>query len=176
MPVTAIKSHLAHSLAAAGGDQLTSMLGSWQLDIVPGITSTPELAENVYKSNLSFLLENQEIKKTEYDFAILNAKGFGGNNGTSLIMSPLKTTEILQQKHTGKKWKSFKKIQENTINELENFDNELRMQPPLARYKFGEGVIDGESELEFSNTDLIIKSNNQKISIKSELPYKKFLK
>ena len=34
MPVTAIKSHLAHSLAAAGGDQLTSMLGSWQLDIV----------------------------------------------------------------------------------------------------------------------------------------------
>ena len=91
-------------------------------------------------------------------------------------MSPLKTTEILQQKHTGKKWKSFKKIQENTINELENFDNELRMQPPLARYKFGEGVIDGESELEFSNTDLIIKSNNQKISIKSELPYKKFLK
>ena len=50
------------------------------------------------------------------------------------------------------------------------------MQPPLARYKFGEGVIDGESELEFSNTDLIIKSNNQKISIKSELPYKKFLK
>ena len=96
------------------------MLGSWQLDIVPGITSTPELAENVYKSNLSFLLENQEIKKTEYDFAILNAKGFGGNNGTSLIMSPLKTTEILQQKHTGKKWKSFKKIQENTINELEN--------------------------------------------------------
>ena len=26
------------------------------------------------------------------------------------------------------------------LNKLENFDNELRMQPPLARYKFGEGV------------------------------------
>jgi hypothetical protein len=91
-------------------------------------------------------------------------------------MSPSKTTEILQQKHTEKKWKSFKKIQENTINELENFDNELRSQPPNARYKFGEGVIDGESELEFSNTDLIVKSSNQKISIKSKLPYKKFFK
>ena len=63
MPVTAIKSHLAHSLAAAGGDQLTSMLGSWQLDIVPGITSTPELAENVYKSNLSFFLRIKRLKK-----------------------------------------------------------------------------------------------------------------
>jgi acetoacetyl-[acyl-carrier protein] synthase len=176
MPVTAIKSHLAHSLAAAGGDQLTSMLGSWQLDIVPGISSTPELAENVYKSNLSFLLENQEIKKTEYDFAILNAKGFGGNNGTSLIMSPSKTIEILKQKHNEKKWKSFKKVQENTIIELENFDNEIRSQPPLARYKFGEGVIDGESELEFSNSDLVVKSTNQKISIKSKLPYKEFFK
>ena len=91
-------------------------------------------------------------------------------------MSPSKTIEILKQKHTEKKWKSFKKIQENTIIELENFDNEIRSQPPLARYKFGEGVIDGESELEFSNSDLIVKSSNQKISIKSELPYKKFFK
>ena len=69
-----------------------------------------------------------------------------------------------------------KKIQENTIIELENFDNEIRSQPPLARYKFGEGVIDGESELEFSNSDLVVKSSNQKISIKSELPYKEFFK
>ena len=90
-------------------------------------------------------------------------------------MSPSKTSKILQQKHTVKKWKSFKKIQENTIIELENFDNELRLQPPLSRYKFGKGVIDGESELEFSNTDLIVKSSNQKISIKSELPYKNLL-
>ena len=91
-------------------------------------------------------------------------------------MSPSKTIEILKQKHTEKKWKSFKKVQEDTIIELENFDNELRSKPPLARYKFGEGVIDGESELEFSNSNLIVKSSNQRISIKSELPYKRFFK
>ena len=58
LPVTAIKSYLGHSLAAAGGDQMISTLGSWKNNLIPGITSIPGLAENVHKENVDFLLQN----------------------------------------------------------------------------------------------------------------------
>ena len=100
LPVTAIKSYLGHSLAAAGGDQMISTLGSWKNNLIPGITSTPKLAENVYKENVDFLLQNKKFEEGEFDFAVLNAKGFGGNNGTSLVASPAKTMKMLESKYS----------------------------------------------------------------------------
>ena len=37
---------------------MISTLGSWKNNFIPGITSTPKLAENVYKENVDFLLQN----------------------------------------------------------------------------------------------------------------------
>ena len=98
--MTAIKSYLGHSLAAAGGDQMISTLGGWKNNIIPGITSTPELAENVHKENVRFLLKNKKIENDEFNFAVLNAKGFGGNNGTSLVASPSQTMKMLESKYS----------------------------------------------------------------------------
>ena len=107
LPVTAIKSYLGHSLAAAGGDQMISSLGSWRNNLIPGICSTPKLADNVYTENVNFLLENLEFEDNAFDFAVLNAKGFGGNNGTSLVASPAKTMELLQAKYSSKQIKKY---------------------------------------------------------------------
>ena len=107
LPVTAIKSYLGHSLAAAGGDQMISTLGSWKNNFIPGITSTPKLAENVYKENVDFLLQNKKFEEGEFDFAVLNAKGFGGNNGTSLVASPAKTMKMLESKYSKKDMQSY---------------------------------------------------------------------
>ena len=107
LPTTAIKSYLGHSLAAAGGDQMISALGSWKNNFIPGITSTPSLAENVYTENVNFLLQNLEFDAGSYDFAVLNAKGFGGNNGTALIASPSKTMKMLRSKYQEKKIQQY---------------------------------------------------------------------
>jgi hypothetical protein len=40
-------------------------------------------------------LENLKFEDKDFDFAVLNAKGFGGNNGTALIASPSKTMHLL---------------------------------------------------------------------------------
>jgi acetoacetyl-[acyl-carrier protein] synthase len=107
LPVTAIKSYLGHSLAAAGGDQMISSLGSWRNNWIPGICSTPKLADNVFTENVNFLLENLEFEDGEFDFAVLNAKGFGGNNGTALLASPAKTMELLQAKYSSEQIKKI---------------------------------------------------------------------
>ena len=108
LPVTAIKSYLGHSLAAAGGDQMISSLGSWRNNLIPGICSTPKLADNVYTENVNFLLENLEFEDNEFDFAVLNAKGFGGNNGTALVASPTKTMNCWKQNIPQNKLKNIK--------------------------------------------------------------------
>ena len=52
---------------------MISTLGSWKNNFIPGITSTPKLAENVYKENVDFLLQNKKFEEGEFDFAVLNA-------------------------------------------------------------------------------------------------------
>ena len=83
---------------------MISTLGSWKNSIIPGITSTPALAENVHRENVEFLLQNKKFDGEDYDFAVLNAKGFGGNNGTALVASPSKTMKMLETKYSKKKY------------------------------------------------------------------------
>jgi len=53
VPVTAIKSYLGHSLAAAGGDQMISALGSFETGIIPRISSIQVTADDVYTENIT---------------------------------------------------------------------------------------------------------------------------
>ncbi len=142
LPVTAIKSYLGHSLAAAGGDQMISTLGSWRNNLIPGITSTPKLADNVFTENVNFLLENLEFENNHFDFAILNAKGFGGNNGTALVASPSKTMAMLQSKYSKDQIKKYNKQKEIIDYQLIENKNVILKGDIKSRYIFGENVID----------------------------------
>ncbi len=176
LPVTAIKSYLGHSLAAAGGDQMISTLGSWKNNFIPGITSTPSLAENVYTENVNFLLHNLEFEDGSYDFAVLNAKGFGGNNGTALIASPSKTMKMLQLKYPEKKIQKYQTKKESVDNQLLENKNQILQGDIKSRYIFGEGVIDGINNFEVESHQITNKLNNEKFNLESTLPYKDFLK
>ena len=97
-PITAIKAYIGHSLACASGDQIASSLGVWQDGIIPGINTTPSLAEDVHSSHLNFLLEHTEIDPTTMAATLINSKGFGGNNATAAILSPTVTKSMLQKR------------------------------------------------------------------------------
>ena len=176
LPVTAIKSYLGHSLAAAGGDQMISSLGSWRNNFIPGICSTPKLADNVYTENVKFLLENLEFEDNAFDFAVLNAKGFGGNNGTSLIASPSKTMELLQAKYSSKQIKKYQAQKQSIDNQLLENKNKILQGDTKSRYIFGENVIDGMNDFEVESHGITNKLNGEKFNIESILPYKEFLK
>ncbi len=176
LPVTAIKSYLGHSLAAAGGDQMISTLGSWKNNLIPGITSTPELAENVYKENVEFLLQNKKFKDGEFDFAVLNAKGFGGNNGTSLVASPAKTMKMLESKYSKKEIKAYLIKKQKIDDQLNQLKQEILQGDTDSRYIFGENVIDGMNDFEIETDKITNKLNKEIFDLNSNLPYKDYLK
>ncbi len=171
LPVTGIKSYLGHSLAAAGGDQVISSIGTFNDKYIPGIKTIPEVADNVYKENINFLLEDVELDK-DIDFVLANAKGFGGNNGTALIASKKKIEEILKNKYGEKKMQAYRKKNEAIKHNLEDFKSEVVSSPPTSIYNFGNGVVDGESDIRFTKNKLHISKINAEISIESALNYK----
>ena len=174
LPVTAVKSYLGHSLAAAGGDQMISTLGSWKNNLIPGITSIPKIADNVYSENVSFLLENLEFEDGDFDFAVLNAKGFGGNNGTALVASPTKTMSLLKTKYTSEQLKKYHAENESISNQLLETKNKILQGDIKSRYIFGENVIDGLNNFEVEPNKITNKLNNEKFYLESTLPYKEF--
>ena len=118
-PVSAIKSYLGHSMAPASGDQLITSLGTWEKGVIPGIHSTDQIADDVHSSNLNILLEHKIQDPNHFEAAFLNAKGFGGNNASALILSPDKTKMILEEKFSHSKMKSYHAKLEDTKKETE---------------------------------------------------------
>ena len=175
LPVTAIKSYLGHSLAAAGGDQMISTLGSWKNNLIPGITSTPELAENVHKENVQFLLKNKKIEHDEFDFAVLNAKGFGGNNGTSLVASPSKTMKMLMSKYSKNDIQKYLLKKSKIDDQLNVSKQEILKGDIQSRYIFGDSVIDGMNDFDIEADKITNKLNKEIFDLNSTLPYKDYL-
>ena len=175
LPVTAIKSYLGHSLAAAGGDQMINALGSWNHLKIPGITTTPALAENVSSDNVNYLLDHLEFEQGAFDFAILNAKGFGGNNGTALVASPQKTLNLLQAKYSKKELQKYEQANAGIKAALALEKKMILEGSTKSRYLFGEGVLDGMVDFEFNDQAIINKKTGEKFSLEATLPYKEFL-
>ncbi len=175
LPVTAIKSYLGHSLAAAGGDQMINALGSWNHLKIPGITTTPALAENVSSDNVNYLLDHLEFEQGAFDFAILNAKGFGGNNGTALVASPQKTLNLLQVKYSKKELQKYEQANAGIKAALALEKKMILEGSTKSRYLFGEGVLDGMVDFEFNDQAIINKKTGEKFSLEATLPYKEFL-
>ena len=100
-PVAAIKSYVGHSMGPAGGDQLAATLGVWEYGYLPAINTIDHIADDVYDSNLEFCLEHKAVGEqgSQMKAAIINSKGFGGNNATGLILSPQVTMSMLEKKH-----------------------------------------------------------------------------
>ena len=175
LPVTAVKSYLGHSLAAAGGDQMISALGSWKNNLIPGITSTPKLAENVHKENVDFLLQNKKFEDGRFDFAVLNAKGFGGNNGTCLVASPSKTMKMLKSKYPKKDIQEYLSKKQKIDDQLNQCKQDILLGDIKSRYIFGEDVIDGMNDFEIEPDKITNKLSKEIFDLNSTLPYKDYL-
>ncbi len=95
-PVTAIKAFVGHSQGGAAGDQLASALGSFAHGLLPGIPTLDAVADDVHTDRLRFFRDPYAF---EADAAFINAKGFGGNNATGVVLSPGVTERLLTARH-----------------------------------------------------------------------------
>jgi acetoacetyl-[acyl-carrier protein] synthase len=168
-PVTALKSYLGHSIACAGADQLVMSLGIWAHGIIPGIQSTHELAEDVSKDGLDFLLSHREINPSELDSILINSKGFGGNNATASLFSPHITNRMLNKRHGMAAMKRWQTQNEAVRDKQETFKQQTQHMHIEPLYYFDHEVKDG-SDLELTPEQLRV-IGYAPIQLSTENPY-----
>jgi len=169
-PVTALKSYVGHSLAAASADQLIASLGVWQYGFIPGILTTEAIADDVHQEGLSFLLDHHETGVTDMDAVILNAKGFGGNNASASVLAPHIAEAMLVRKHGKHAMADWRTRNEAVRQAATDYDAATRAGRNDVIYRFDHDVLDGDA-LEISRTELRIRGRKQHINLALDNPY-----
>jgi acetoacetyl-[acyl-carrier protein] synthase len=164
-PVSAIKSYLGHSMAPASGDQMVAALGTWKEGIIPGIHGVNETAPDVHTKNLNFLVEHKCEEVNYYKAAFLNAKGFGGNNASALILSPFETLKILNEKHGKNKVSLYNKKNISTEKKVYDYNQKALKGDYKITYKFNENVLQGEKDVSISKKEIKLKGYKNSIKL-----------
>ena len=146
--VSAVKSQLGHSQGTAGGDQLAVSLGAFASQIAPGIQTTETLAPDVIQQGLDFVLQSREQTLSA---ALINAKGFGGNNATAAVLSPEATATLLQSRHGPIQIAGSDEVRARR----ERYRHEIDRGTIEILYHYGENIVDG-SDLEMTATSVSV--------------------
>ena len=165
-PVTGIKSYLGHSMAPASGDQLVTALGTWNKGVIPGIHSTETVADDVFNENLDILLENKAEERNYYSAAFLNAKGFGGNNASAMILSPVESENLLDQKYSKSKMANYRSKAQETMQKSSLHNKQSLKGNYNVVYKFNENVLQGETDVTIEKGEIKLKSFKNSINLK----------
>lgn len=164
-PVVAIKSYIGHSLGAASGDQLSAALGIWDTGIVPAIGTIDGIADDVFTDGLEFVLETSS--RDISDYAVINSKGFGGNNASAALLSPGATLELLSAHHGNAALTTWQRRQDRTQATREKTES-VRLRGEWAPdYYFNDGVIDGD-DIALDRSSM--KLGGRQIDLRIELP------
>ena len=157
LKVTGLKGYLGHTMGPAGGDQLACSLGIIDRGIIPGLNSTPKLADDVITKNLNFCMKHEEIDTSDLDAFFLNAKGFGGNNATTSIYKSNFVTKMLPKLFSKSKLTSYEAALEKTReNKLVYNSNCLEGNFNLI-YRANEEILNPETDLEMTSEAIKLK-------------------
>ena len=169
-PVAAIKCYIGHPLGPASGDQIVSALGTWKYGLIPGIFTLDNIAEDVNDSNLLLSKEHIEVDPESMDVAFVNAKGFGGNNATGVVISPQRTVEMLKRKHGEQAIKKYEEINKSVVEKAESY-NQRAIQGDLKPiYDFGKDVLDGD-DLDLTDKHMNIRGYGEKVDLNLSSQY-----
>ena len=138
--ISAVKSHTGHSLGAAGGDQMAALLGVWESGWLPGIGTIDALAADVETDRLNFLL--RDAPSDDCAYALVNSKGFGGNNATATVLSPDLTASLLDSIHGGRAMEAWQTHHESTQAQRLETESQRLAGDWQPLYRFNEGVVD----------------------------------
>ena len=167
-PVAAVKCYLGHSLGTASGDQITSTLGIWHHGIIPGITTIDSIAPDVRQDNLAFSNVHREIDPQQQKYAIINSKGFGGNNASATLLSPSTTLAMLQARYSAEQWSSWQRANEAVRERQQAYDDAMIAGEIDPVYKFDHGVLH-DSDVEVGAQQLLI--GDQVVRLDLQSPY-----
>lgn len=173
-PVTALKTYLGHSLASASADQLVASLGVWRYGIIPGISGTESIADDVHQENLDFLLQHREVGREGMDAVLLNAKGFGGNNATASVLAPHITLKMLTRRHGAEALRRWQGKNEKVQESAAGYDEAARRGSAEIIYRFDYNVLDA-SGFSISREQMHVNGHPHPIALKTDCAYNDML-
>ncbi len=150
--VTALKGMLGHTMGPAAGDELITAIGIWNHGLIPGINTTKKLANDVLTDNLDFCLTTREIDKEKVDAIYLNAKGFGGNNGSCGVVSP----SFIKSKINKTDLKNYEKKLSDTEVKRKVYLEESNNGNYDLIYRFKEDVLDPAEDMKITKDKISI--------------------
>jgi acetoacetyl-[acyl-carrier protein] synthase len=171
-PVAAIKSYVGHSLGPAGGDQLTATLGVWEYGLIPAINTIKNTADDVYDSNLEFVMQHKPVgsKGQDMQAAILNSKGFGGNNATGLVLSPITTMKMLEKRYGADAIAAYQDKNKEVKSVAQAYDESVINGDFKAIYHFGTDVMDAD-DLKIDKDGIELRLFENELKFSTENPY-----
>lgn len=140
--VAAIKCYVDHTMAAAGGDQIASALGTWRDGVIPGIPTIDAVADDVEAERLAISRHHLERGPGALDVAFVNAKGFGGNNATAWVTAPHVLERQLEEAHGAGLLGGWKQRVAATRERAAEHDRAASAGEPRVIYKFDHEVRD----------------------------------
>ena len=167
-PVVAPKCYLGHSIGAAAGDQISTTLGIWQHGVLPGITTIESIAADVRQDHLAFSNTHRHIDTAEQKYAIINSKGFGGNNASATLLSPVATRRMLQTRYSAEQWQKWERANEAVRERQQAYDDGMIAGTIKPVYKFDHGVLH-DSDVEVGAQQLSIGGHT--VRLDRESPY-----
>ena len=167
-PVAAPKAYIGHTLGPASGDQMAMALGIFSDNIMPGITTIDEVAEDVHNEHLNIATDHWHCP--DMDIAFINSKGFGGNNATATVFSPKVSLAMMEKRYGAEAMETYQqKLVEVEQAQQVYRDNANDGQFDLI-YKFGEGLIN-EADIELTNDSLTFAEFKNSISLPNQNPF-----
>ncbi len=168
--VSAVKAYVGHSMAAAGGDQMAAALGAWNHGWVPGITTIDHIARDVRHSRLNLSMTHSEIDPSDMPGAIINSKGFGGNNASGLLLSPDFTRAMLARRWGKSAFLHYQARNETVREARQLYDESMRQATLASIYRYGEGVLEG-ADLDIDASRIHLPGYALSVSLDQPNPY-----
>ena len=155
-PVVAVKAYVGHTIAPASGDQLAVALGSFKHGILPGIQTIDDVADDVHQDRLNLGADHIAKSPEALEVAILNSKGFGGNNASAVVLSPARTESMLKGRYGNQVMRDY--LAKRAVAEAKSdaYVNAADKGDYAPIYRFGEDMIQ-ESSIEISDTAVTIQ-------------------
>ena len=114
----------------------------WQYGFIPGIKTIDKPAEDVHRSHLQIDNRDKEVGREGIDVAVINAKGFGGNNATATILAPHVVGKMLRKKHGTQALTGWSSRNEAVREKAAAYDDAATKGISKPIYLFDHNVID----------------------------------
>jgi acetoacetyl-[acyl-carrier protein] synthase len=164
-PVVAVKAYLGHSIGAAAADQLVATLGIWEHGWLPGIATMDKVADDVHASHLLLQKAHRQVDTDAQAYAVINAKGFGGNNASATVLAPGVTRKMLARRHGKSSWQKWQAANESVCEKRERYDAVASSGAARPTYKFDYEVL-GADHIELNTERLRIGDKGLEVDLR----------